>query len=253
MVQNGLTSAVVSRRLASHMKEVLWPTLCAGCELPGEVLCDSCIAQMSWISQISACPVCGAPHGALVCTSCDGLWHELEGLVCATSYEGVARSVIHAYKDEGEQRLASVLACAMACAWDEACAVASLPPVSRAAARSYRHAPDALCFVPATRRAYARRGFDHMELVATLLAPLLEIPLADVLVRSKGKDQRLLGWAGRAANLKGAVSVIADVSGMHLLLADDVVTTGASMRECAKALLEAGAASVTGCGFARVW
>ncbi len=237
----------------SQIKEVLWPTLCAGCELPGEVLCAHCRAQLPWISQLSACPVCGAPHGALVCTACDNSWHELKGVVCATSYEGITRSVIHAFKDEGEQRLAAVLASAMATAWDEACIVAALPATARAAARTCLPSPDAICFVPATERAYARRGFDHMELVATLLSHMLEVPLADVLLRSKGKDQRHLGAEDRAQNLKHAVSVVGNVLGMNLLLVDDVVTTGASMHACAHALLAAGAASVTGCGFARVW
>lgn len=238
----------------AHMKEVLWPTLCAGCGLPGEVLCAQCRVQLPWISQLSACPVCGAPHGALVCTACDGSWQEeLQGLVCATSYEGIARAVIHAFKDEGEQRLASVLASAMLCVWDEACAVSELPASARMAARPTLPTPDAVCFVPATERAYARRGFDHMELVATLMTRMMELPLADVLLRSKGKDQRHLGADERAANLRRAVSVVGNVSGMHLLLVDDVVTTGASMRACAHALLAAGASSVTGCGFARVW
>ena len=47
--------------------------------------------------------------------------------------------------------------------------------------------------------------------------------------------------------------VVEDVSGLRLLLADDVVTTGASMREATRALLARGAAQVTACSLVRVW
>ena len=114
-------------------------------------------------------------------------------------------------------------------------------------------AVDALCFVPATREAYLRRGFDHMELVARELSWLLELPLADVLVRAEGSDQRKLGREDRARNLADSVEVLGDVADMHLLLVDDVITTGASVAACAAALDKKGAKSVTACALARVW
>ena len=83
---------------------------------------------------------------------------------------------------------------------------------------------DAVCFVPATAAAFARRGFDHMELVARELCRLTGLPLADVLVRRRARDQRELGQAERAANLAGTVEVADDVSGMRLLLLDDVMS-----------------------------
>jgi predicted amidophosphoribosyltransferase len=117
----------------------------------------------------------------------------------------------------------------------------------------YIDALDALCFVPATHAAYQRRGFDHMELVARELAWLLGLPLADLLVRAEGRDQRVLGRSERADNLRGTVEVMGDVSGLSLLLVDDVITTGASLTACAEALRERGAARVTGCAAVRVW
>ena len=237
--------------LAEAALELLWPTRCAGCDQPGELLCEECRASLPWVDQRFACPVCGAPFGWLTCTECDGAW-ESRATVCALDFAGaggVARLVACALTDAHELRLAPVMAAAMATSLDEAAAL--LAPDG--APRADLAATDAICFVPATAKAFARRGFDHMELVSRELSRLTGVPLADVLVRAAAGDQRALGREQRAENLAGSVGCVADVSGLALLLADDVVTTGASMRECARALLARGARSVTCCAFARVW
>ena len=112
---------------------------------------------------------------------------------------------------------------------------------------------DAVCFVPATAAAYARRGFDHMDLTSRELCKELDLPLADVLVRTQGADQRRLGREERASNLVDTVEVVEVIAGLRFLLVDDVVTTGASMRESTKALMKRGARSVTCCALTRVW
>jgi predicted amidophosphoribosyltransferase len=112
---------------------------------------------------------------------------------------------------------------------------------------------DGVCFVPATAEAYARRGFDHMEHVASHFSAATGIPLVDVLARRSARDQRELGRAERALNLAGSVDVVDDVWGLNLLLLDDVITTGATVREAARALLGRGAGEVSACALARVW
>ena len=134
----------------------------------------------------------------------------------------------------------------------EALLAARVWPAADGAPRFSPARVDAVAFVPATEAAFARRGFDHMELVSRELAARLGMPLADVLARSSAKDQRELGRDERHRNLRGTVAVLDDVRGASILLADDVITTGASVREAARALLERGAASVTACAFARV-
>lgn len=228
--------------------ELLWPTRCVACDLPGELLCSHCRRELPWIEQRWACPVCGAPFGSLTCTECKGDW-PVRSCVCALPFAGVGARLITCLKDAHELRLAPVLAALMATALDEA----SAWPARDGRSRCDIATLDALCFVPATRAAYRRRGFDHMELVANELAWLLGLPLADLLVRAEGRDQRVLGRSERADNLRGAVGVVGDVSGLHLLLVDDVITTGASLAACAQALLVQGASSVTGCAATRVW
>ena len=144
---------------------------------------------------------------------------------------------------------APVNAAAMLCALEEA----SFWPARDGRPRFDAPATDAVCFVPATAEAYARRGYDHMELTARKLASMLGLPLADALARRAASDQRDLGRTGRAENPRGTMSAVEDVSGLRLLLVDDVVTTGASIREATRALLRRGAAEVTACSLIRVW
>lgn len=253
------------RSFGADMAELAWPTRCVACNRPGELLCAECRAGLAWIEQRWACPRCGVPYGWLACTGCGGdyihatvrggegatgcaVW-ETRAVVSALEFAGAAALMATNLKDRHELRLAPVIAAAIATALDEAAAW----PAADGRPRYDADGTDALCFVPATRKAYARRGFDHMDLIAHHLARELDIPCVDLLTRATGADQRGLDAAGRAANLRGAVSVSGEVAGARLLLVDDVITTGASMREVARTLLARGAASVTGCSLARVW
>lgn len=230
------------------LQELFWPTRCVNCDMPGELLCDQCRKSLPWIDQRYACPVCGAPFGTITCTQCKKDW-ACRSCVCAMPFAGVAARLATCLKDAHELRLAPVIAAAIATALDEA----SGWPAVDGGPRFDANALDVLCFVPATEDAYRRRGFDHMELVTRELSWLVSLPLADVLVREQGKDQRTLGREERAQNLRGTIEVLGDVRGADLLLVDDVITTGASVGACTEALLERGAASVTACALARVW
>ena len=235
-------------KAADAALELLYPTRCVLCEQPGKLLCDECRAELPWIEQRLACPVCGAPFGTATCTECKGGW-ETRATVCAMGFAGAPARMVSCLKDLHELRLAPVMAAAMACALEEASAWEASDGYPRFDAQ----ATDAICFVPATAEAYRRRGFDHMELVSKSLSRELGIPVADVLVRVSAQDQRELGREDREQNLAGTVWVNQDVSGLNLLLVDDVITTGASVREAARALLARGAVSVTACSLARVW
>lgn len=237
-----------ARKAADAALELLYPTRCVGCEMPGELACDECRAALPWIEQRRACPVCGAAFGNMTCTGCEGDW-EPRATIAALGFSGAAARMATCLKDYHELRLAPVNAAAMLCALEEA----AFWPARDGRPRFDAGSVDAVCFVPATAEAYARRGYDHMELTARELAALLGLPLADVLAREAASDQRDLGRSGRAANLAGTMRVVEDVSGLRLLLVDDVVTSGASMREATRALLARGAAEITACSLVRVW
>ncbi len=260
----------VTRR-AQHFREeaaeFFWPTRCVGCNMPGALLCPSCEEELPWIDQRWSCPLCGAPYGWLTCTECDrSRDNDAEGepqaheeqlrahwparaAICAFPFDGTPAHMVTLLKDAHELRLAPLMAGALVRALEDARDVPALDGRPRFASEDI----DAVCFVPATPAAYARRGFDHMELVATPLAQKLGLPLADVLARADARDQRLLGKEARAANLSGNVAALDDLTGLRLLLVDDVITTGSSIAAATHALLARGAREVTACAFARVW
>jgi predicted amidophosphoribosyltransferase len=99
--------------------------------------------------------------------------------------------------------------------------------------------------VPTSRWRTAWRGLSLPAVSARTIAELTELPTAQALGRRWGRPQAALPHARRRANARGRfLSRDVDVQGRKLLLVDDVLTTGATLSACARALLEAGAARV---------
>lgn len=223
--------------------EALWPSRCALCDRPGEVLCARCERDLPFLDQWRACPVCGTPFGLVQCDRCNpvmaraiGREHfPLEGCASATMFHAATSQLVRLYKDQGEQRLAAVFARLMA----------------RAASPDWL--VQAVTFVPATRVAVRHRGFDHGELLAREVAAVLGVPCVAVLERPATKDQRTLSAAGRVANLSGRFRARPDCCTFDgVLLVDDVMTTGSTLCSAADALLAELVPHVFGLTFARV-
>ncbi len=100
----------------------------------------------------------------------------------------------------------------------------------------------AITFVPAGGRA-RRLGFDHGELIARAAARSLGKPAARLLARvNDGPRQADVSFAERRSNVRGRFA--SRPARGHVLLVDDVFTTGATAEACSLALIEAGASSV---------
>ena len=108
--------------------------------------------------------------------------------------------------------------------------------------------------VPLARGRERERGFNQAALVAERLALALGVPLrARWLVRARAtRPQTDLGAAERRANVRGAFAADTSVAGRHVVVVDDVLTTGATAAECARTLRAAGAARVGVLAVARV-
>ena len=108
--------------------------------------------------------------------------------------------------------------------------------------------PDAVTWAPLSRRRLRERGYDQAQLLAQRVGEGLSLPLLPTLVkcRDTGPQSDLQESAARRANALNAYELLpgADVKGKCLLLVDDVVTSGATLGECARVLTMAGAKEV---------
>lgn len=106
---------------------------------------------------------------------------------------------------------------------------------------------DCVTPVPLHGKEYRRRGYNQAELLAARLAEWLAVPLLPLLTKpGETLPQKSLSASRRKGNLLGAFDVPepAQAAGKTVLLVDDIVTTGATLDECAKMLKLAGAAEV---------
>lgn len=105
-----------------------------------------------------------------------------------------------------------------------------------------------ICWAPLSKGRRRERGFDQAELLAREVGRRLTIPLWPVLAKTKdtAPQSGLEEEAARRANARGAYILLPkiDLTGKRVVLADDVVTSGATLSECAALLRQAGAAEV---------
>lgn len=107
---------------------------------------------------------------------------------------------------------------------------------------------DILTWVPVSRRRRYRRGYDQCELLARAMSRELGIPCQRTLYKHRHTPPQsgLSGFEAREANVLGAFQICGgtDLQGKRVVLVDDIRTTGATLNECARVLLTAGAKEV---------
>lgn len=190
------------------------------------------------------CPFCGAllEKGALLCPNCrrDLPWLKgaeaerrvelTEGCVSALRYQDKVRTAIHAYKFRGRRGRSRAFGVLITEAVREAGYVA-----------------DGVTFPSISQKRLRKRGYDQAELLAREVGKGLGLPVLRTVNKVHRPAQSTLSdGAERRGNLLGAYTAVEPerFRGKTLLLVDDVVTTGATLSECAKTLRLAGAERV---------
>lgn len=195
-------------------------------------LCEFCLAEhlvMKW----PPCRRCGRPSPGRggVCGFCWQASPPYDRARAVGFYHGGLRDALLRLKYGGERHLARPLGALLA--WRLA---AELP------------APDALVPVPLHPRRRRARGFNQSLALAEAVSSFIPVPvLPRALVRARPTAvQAGLDRAARGSNVAGAFAVPEpwDITGMSLLLIDDIYTTGATVSACAEALLTSGARRV---------
>ena len=107
---------------------------------------------------------------------------------------------------------------------------------------------DLITWVPISRRRKLRRGYDQVELLAQAVCDELGMEPTCTLrkIRHNPPQSGIVGHAHRRANVLGVYSVVKpeNIKDKRILLLDDIITTGATVSECARVLLTAGAKEV---------
>lgn len=115
-------------------------------------------------------------------------------------------------------------------------------------AQEYPDDFDILTWVPVSQARKRKRGYDQVELLADAVAEELQLTKIPTLtkIRDNPPQSGISGLAQRKANVLNVYQVLSKdtVAGKRILLLDDIITTGATVSECARILLTAGAKEV---------
>jgi len=222
--------------------QLFLPAICLLCQQrlpddhPADRFCPACLDALPKPAP-ARCPCCAVTHRTPVpslhhCEACLREPPPFSRVHAIGPYQGNLRDAVHRFKfREGlilERPLGGLLA----------------DTVLQAGSNGNR--PDLLVPVPLHPDRLRRRGYNQALQLARQVASQCALPLAPAGLRRlrETTPQQGLDARFRRTNLRGAFSAAVDVSGRHVLLIDDVMTTGATARECAGVLRRAGAATV---------
>jgi predicted amidophosphoribosyltransferase len=230
----------IVRRCVGATLEMALPTTCGGCRAPGPTWCVSCAHEVA----LATLP--GGP-GQVRPTPCPAghppTW-------AAARYGSAARAALVAFKDGGRRDLVAVLAPMLS----EAMAAALTGDSRLRAVLACGNGPVFVIPVPSSPSAVRRRGDAPLTLLTGAALRELGLPARELIVapaltlRRRVADQSGLDHLQRANNLERAMQVEkrwrASIREVSCLLVDDVLTTGATLAEAARALRAGGAGHV---------
>ena len=203
----------------NKLLELLFPPKCMLCrQLLGEEeeICGECRKKIL----LNTAPP-RAEKGAFFDKAAAGLWYETD-----------VRRAMHRLKYGEKQTYARPLARVMAYTFDH----------------KLQENVDVITFVPTNRSTLRERGYNQAELLARELSEMLNKPCLPMLEKTREtKPMHGLRPEARRANVLGAYRLcceVSQVSGKRILVADDILTTGATLSECSRMLKMAGADKV---------
>lgn len=203
--------------------------------------CGTCLAGMPPLSP-AHCPCCAQPYPATtsrhLCGTCLKRPPAFSTVHAASIYQGMAKEAVHRLKYRGQLTLAKPLGQLIGLTFVQ-CGRPFLP--------------HCIVPVPLHPRRLRQRGYNQALEIARPLARQMEIPLDLRLLQRirQTTPQQGLPAAARRRNLRRAFTLASSAAGLKILLVDDVMTTGETVRECSRTLRAGGAAEVQVAVFGR--
>ena len=218
--------------------DLLFPRWCVGCGREGDFICPDCRRSLPRVMP-PLCPRCGLPRpSATLCPVCLGWQAEIDGIRAPFRFDGVMRQAIHELKYRNLRALAGLLA-----------------QLLNGYLLEYPLPAQVLVPVPLHPKRLRERGYNQSYLLAKELGKLARLPVVDdCLFRERHSlpQARTSTVGERRGNVADAFTCRHQrLEGKHILLIDDVSTSGATLDACARVLKQAGAASVWGLTLAR--
>ncbi len=202
------------------------------------ILCAPCRAALPRNER--ACPGCAAPDHSTRCGACLAAPLMIDATVAAFKYQFPLDRLVQSFKFNANLVLVDFFAAALAAAVAaKLCGAADQPG-------NLKTADMTLVALPLANRRLAERGFNQSALIADRLGRILGIAVAhQTMLRIRDTPpQAGLSRQARLKNVRGAFDCAQPIAGKHIVLIDDVLTTGATLSEAAKVLKKAGAATV---------
>lgn len=211
--------------------EMLYPKKCISCgEIisEDEFLCDICYKHFVQIDHTKQCFSCGMEKQHCRCYS------DIYRFKCITSAfytNDYVKHALYSYKISRKMHYGEYFSKQIALAVKNS---------------FYNIHFDYICSVPTSINRKMERGFDHCALLCNGVSEILGIKMLDgvLMCRSFIKTQHTSDFAKRFENVQGKYYFNKRLNGGRILLIDDIITTGATLDECARQLLLAGADEV---------
>jgi len=222
-----------------------------------QYLCAPCFNEIAWIDQV-LCMHCGRHHRCPDCQlrQASSLWLNRS----AVAYQSMMKEWLYRYKFQGDERLADLLGTMLMPAIERVSAQLIIKHRLEQAWRASRKPPlrwlkasrtvfwDAVTAVPISEERYRERGFNQAYQLAQIVSRAVGVPYVELLVRTsheqrqshQGRGARFQGIDSRyQSSAKGWNMLMRHVGKrdkLHILLIDDVYTTGSTVHACAQAL-----------------
>lgn len=212
----------------NYLKAVFYPDVCISCGEAidnGEFLCDYCRRNIERINPEKRCIKCGYEKKDCVCFS---RVYSFCGIISLYENTGIAQKAYYKYKLLHKRHYASYFSKALALA---------------IRSEYYGIEFDGICYVPSSKRSILTRGFDHSEELCREVSRITGIKFIDNLLYCKSftRPQHKSSFDERIKNVRGKYGYRYKINAKSILLLDDIRTSGATLNECAKELLRAGA------------